>query len=118
MTEPARNDLTMNCIVHDASSGAIDGPASAVTGNTYASRPTRNDPQGCDSCGKPAGHFDLCHTTTAFPFAELPSKVCMDCADLYPDGVPREVRINWILKRASRFGQQWHDAVRAQLGWP
>lgn len=108
----------MSRIVHDASSGVIRPPSPAVTGNTYATRPTRHEPQACDCCNKPAGYFDVSRTTSRFEFGELPSFVCRSCASKYPDGEPRELRIRWILTRAGRFGQQWQDAVRAQLEWP
>lgn len=108
----------MDPIVHHASPGAIGQPIPAVSGNTYASRPTRRDPQACDCCNKPARYFDLTSTITRFEFGELRSYVCDACASNHPDGEPRELRIHWILTRAGRFGQQWQDAVRAQLGWP
>ncbi len=108
----------MSHIVHHASPGAIGQPYPAVSGNTYASRPTRHDPQACDCCNQPSGYFDLARTTSCFEFGELPSYVCRACASNYPDGEPRELRIRWIVTRAGRFGQQWQDAVRAQLGWP
>lgn len=107
----------MEHIVHHASPGAIGQPYPAVSGNTYASRPTRHDPQACDCCNRPAGYFDLSRTTSRFEFGELPSYVCGACASNYPDGEPRDLRIRWIVTRAGRFGQQWQDAVRAQLGW-
>lgn len=108
----------MGRIVHQTTRYSIGQPFPAVSGNTYASRPTRHDPQACDCCNKAIGYFDAHRSTSGFPFAELPSVVCYDCLANYPDGEPRELRIRWILTRAGRFGQQWQDAVRAQLGWP
>lgn len=112
----------MDHIVHHASPDAIGQPFPAVSGNTYASRPTRHEPQACDCCNKPVGYFDVSRTTSRFEFGELPSYVCIACAATcrasYPNGEPRELRISWIITRAGRFGQQWQDAVRAQLGWP
>jgi hypothetical protein len=108
----------MDRIVHHASPGAIGQPYPAVSGNTYSSRPTRYEPMACDCCNKLASRLDLQRSTSRFEFGELPSYVCYACASAYPEGEPRELRIRWIVTRAGRFGQQWQDAVRAQLGWP
>lgn len=108
----------MDRIVHQTTRHAIGQTSPAVSGNTFASRPTRREPQACDCCNQPAGYFGLVRTISRFEFGELPSYVGFACAANYPDGEPRELRIRWITARARRFGQQWQDAVRAQLGWP
>lgn len=108
----------MDHIVHQASPGAIGQAPLVVSGNTYTSRPTRQAPQFCDCCNRPVGYFDVQCTTSRFEFGELPSFVCYACLADYPNGEPRALRIRWIIARAGRFGIQWQEAVKAQLGWP
>jgi len=113
-----RNALTMDHIVHQAGPGAIGQSSPDMSGNTYASRPNRYAPQFCDCCNRPVGYFDVQRTTSRFECGELPSYVCYACLAPYPDGEPSALRIRWIIARAGRFGIQWQEAVKAQLGWP
>jgi len=90
-------------------SADLEGPrpsqCSIVTGNTFSSRPTKRAPLGCDCCNKCISYLDASHTHARFPFGDLPFAICHECSAKYPAGETPELRIRWILTRASRFGQ-------------
>lgn len=107
----------MEAILHDACPGATGQPLPAVSGNSYSDRPTRLEPLACDCCNRPVGYFDVVRMERGFPFGSLKYLICRECIGHYPAGEPEALTLRWIVTRAGRFGQQWQDAVRAQLGW-
>lgn len=116
-----RNDQAMATTVHHPRAAASGNHPALLSGNTYATRPTRRDPVACDCCNRPIGYFESNRSTRAFAFGELSWILCRECnrssAAAHPDGEPRELIFSWIVTRAGRFGQQYREAVQAQLGW-
>ena len=109
----------MSAIVHHASPGAIGQPSPAVSGNTYASRPTKQDPLACDCCDASTDCFSSLRSEVVRPYGSLPYVLCHECLKLAVNVWPDDQRKHrFVVRRAARFGIQWEDAVRAQLGWP
>lgn len=91
----------------------------SATGNTAATRPTKTNHIACDCCDKETDYFNSSRSWRELAFASLPYVVCKDCGNGFGnDGPTREQSTKFILRRASRFGVQWEEAVKAQLGWP
>ncbi len=111
----------MNTTVHHPRAAATGSHPALLSGNTYATRPTWRDPIACDCCNRSIGYFESSKSTQRFAFGELCWILCKECnrtsAEAHPEGEPRELVLSWILTRAGRFGQQFREAVQAQLGW-
>lgn len=91
----------------------------SATGNMAANRPTKTNHIACDCCDKETDYFNSRCSWRELAFASLPYVVCKDCGNgLGYEGPTREQATKFILRRASRFGIQWEEAVKAQLGWP
>lgn len=90
-----------------------------ATGNTAAERPTSTHPVACDCCDKETQFFGSGRHWRDLSFASLPYVICRDCSNAFGDkGPSREQATTFIIRRAARFGIQWEEAVKAQLGWP
>ena len=98
-----------------------DPPAAspAMQGNAAAGRPAKTNPAACDCCNQPTDYFNSSRSSRELAFASLPYVVCRGCEkDFGIDGPTRVQATKFILRRASRFGIQWEEAVKALLGWP
>lgn len=116
-----RNEQAMATTVHHPRVAASGSHPALLSGNTYATRPTRLDPIACDCCNRSIVYEEARRSISTFPFGTLNYILCRECDrynnDVHPEGEPRSLRLGWILTRAGRFGQQFREAVQAQLGW-
>lgn len=91
----------------------------SIAGNTALTRPTKTNHIACDCCDKETDFFNSSRNWRELAFAGLPYVICHECSDaLGIDGPSRERATEFIIRRAGRFGIQWQEAVKAQLGWP
>lgn len=90
-----------------------------IAGNTALARPTKTQHIACDCCDKETDYFTSSRSWREFAFAGLPYIICHACGSEFGcDGPSREETTKFIIRRAARFGIQWEEAVKAQLGWP
>ena len=90
----------------------------SLQGNTATGRPTKTNPIACDCCDKPTDYFNSQRSEISHACGMLPYVVCHAClqeaSSLKPD--TKRTR-KFVIRRAARFGIQWEEAVKAQLGW-
>lgn len=115
--------MTENSVTPHAAAGVNAatsvGSSSSTTGNTVSTRPTRLNPIACDCCDSPVGYMGSSRSAVSTPFGMLPYVICGGCARSFGnDGPNRKEVTTFVIRRAGRFGLQWEEAVKAQLGWP
>lgn len=92
-----------------------------IVGNTALTRPTRLNPIACDCCDQPTEYLTSQRCEISRPCGMLPYVLCHACCALpeneWSEASSQRVR-QFVVRRAARFGIQWEEAVKAQLGWP
>ncbi|WP_372353482.1 hypothetical protein ACDH63_12735 [Xanthomonas axonopodis pv. maculifoliigardeniae] len=106
----------MSTTLHHPRAAATGSHPALLSGNTYATRPTKLDPIACDCCHRSIGWQEARRSMCTFPFGTLHYVLCPQC-NRVEDFEDRPVKLGWMLTRAGRFGQQFREAVQAQLGW-
>jgi hypothetical protein len=89
----------------------------SIGGNTALTRPTKLNPIACDCCDKPTVYINSQRSEISRPCGMLPYVLCHECCNLPENERSQQVR-KFVVRRAARFGIQWEEAVKAQLGWP